>query len=112
MRALMSALLFLAAIASAARAEIRIDESRYVDGKLVIRGETAPRRTVTLDDRFTTTSDADGTFAFSVNEKPFTCMSEIRAGNDVYSAVIAGCLDAGDVERPPPAEQSATGAAR
>jgi len=29
-------------------------------------------------------------------------MSDIRAGEDVYSAVIAGCLDAGDVDGPLP----------
>jgi|GEM_PF-5125053 hypothetical protein len=105
MRARISALLLLAAIAGAARAEIRIDESRFVGGRLVIRGETAPHRTVTLDDKFTTTSNADGTFSFSVDEKPFTCMSEIRAGDDVYSAVIAGCLDAEDVDNPPAADK-------
>jgi hypothetical protein len=33
-------------------------------------------------------------------------MSAIRSGSDVYSAVIAGCLDAGDVDGPLPTKQT------
>jgi hypothetical protein len=41
---------------------------------------------------------------FQVDYKPASCMSDIRAGEEVYSAVIAGCLDAGDVDGPLPKE--------
>lgn len=102
---LCAALILLACVGPAA-AEIRVDVSRYQNGKLIIRGETAPGRTVVLDDKFATRSDRQGHFSFAVDELPFTCMSDIRSGDDIYSAVIAGCLNPSVVEhlRPlPPA---------
>ena len=99
--------LALIAATSAARADIRINESRYADGKLVINGETAPNRTVTLDNKYTTKSDGGGLFTFTEDYKPFTCMSDIRSGDDIYSVVITGCLDAGDVDAPLPATPAA-----
>ena len=107
MRWLMAALVLLAGI-GAAQADIRINESRYVGGKLIIDGETAPNRAVTLDGKYTTKSDGGGHFSFDVTDyKPFTCMSDITAGEDIYSAVIAGCLDPGDVDAPLPAKRVA-----
>jgi len=106
MRALAAALLYVAAV-GAAQADIRITESRFVDGNVVIAGVTAPDRTVTLDNKFTTKSDAGGYFKFSAHEKPFTCMSDIRSGGDIYSAVISGCLDPGDVNGPLPSKPAA-----
>ena len=87
-----------------ARADIRVNESRYVDGTLTVTGETSPGRAVTLDNKYKTVSDSAGRFIFTLRYKPPTCMSDIRAGEDVYSAVIAGCLDAGDVEQPLPVD--------
>lgn len=87
-----------------ARADIRIEESRYADGKLIVAGVTAPGRAVTLDGKFETHSDRVGNFVFQVEHKPASCMSDIRAGEEVYSAVIAGCLDSGDVDGPLPKE--------
>jgi hypothetical protein len=103
MRLLAAALLLLAGI-GAASADIRINESRYAGGKVIISGETAPSRTVTLDGKYKTKSDGQGRFTFSVKYKPSTCMSDIRSGRDIYSAVIAGCLDAGDVDGPLPTQ--------
>jgi hypothetical protein len=92
MRWLTAALILLLGIGTAS-ADIRIDESRYVDGKLIITGQTAPGRAVTLDKKFKTKSNADGNFKFTINKyKPADCMSDIRSGTDVYSAVIAGCF--------------------
>ena len=86
------ALILLAGIGTAS-ADIRIDVSRYVDGKLIITGETTPDRTVILDKRYKTKSDGEGHFTFTVKKyKPADCMSDIRSGPDVYSAVIAGCF--------------------
>jgi hypothetical protein len=101
MRWLAAALMLLYG-ASAAWADIRIEESRYQNGKTIIAGETAPDTTVTLDGKYKTTSDGSGDFTFSVKYKPSTCMSDIKAGDDVYSAVIAGCFDtgAGDITTP------------
>jgi hypothetical protein len=88
-----AALLLFSAIGTAS-AEIRIDESRYEDGKTVIAGETGPGRTITLDDKYTAKSDGEGHFKFAVKYKPPTCVSDIKAGEDIYSAVIAGCFGA------------------
>lgn len=106
MRWLCAALILIAGLRAAA-AEIRIDESRYERGIETVTGLTGPHLTVTLDGKFETQSDAGGRFTFSVKEKPPTCMSDIRAGDDVYSAVIAGCLDPGDTEMPLPPQQTA-----
>jgi len=94
MRWLTAALLLIAGIGTAG-ADIRVNQSRYLDGKLLVSGTTGPGRTVTLDDRYRTKSDGEGHFRFSVKYKPPICMSDIRAGDEVYSAVIAGCLDPG-----------------
>ena len=94
MRLLTAALILLAGVSTAA-ADIRIDQSRYQDGKLIIAGVTKPDSTVTLDNKYKTKSDAAGNFRFTEHYKPFTCMSNIRAGSASYSAVIAGCLDPG-----------------
>lgn len=106
MRTLAAAFVLIAAT-GAARADIRINESRFVDGNVIISGETEPHRTVTLDNKFTTTSDGGGYFNFTAHEKPFTCMSDIRSGSDIYSAVISGCLDPGDVDAPLPTASKA-----
>jgi hypothetical protein len=89
MRLLCAALILLSA-ASAASADIRVAAFRSEGGKLIIAGETHPGRTVTLDNKYK--SDGEGHFRFSVMYKPPTCMSDLRAGEDVYSAVIAGCF--------------------
>jgi hypothetical protein len=91
MRWLCAALALLCGV-SAASADIRINQSRYENGKLFVSGNTGPGRTVTLDGKYKTKSDGEGHFSFSVNYKPPTCMSDIRAGDDVYSAVITGCF--------------------
>jgi hypothetical protein len=92
MRWLATILILLAGIRVAA-ADIRIDESRYENGQTIIVGQTAPGHTLTLDGKYKTKSDGEGHFTFSVKYKPTTCMSDIRSGEEVYSAVIAGCLD-------------------
>ncbi len=104
MRWLCAALLLIAGIGPAA-ASIRIDQSHYRNGTLTIVGRTDPDKTVVLDGKYKTKSDADGDFGFSEHEKPFTCMSDIRSGGSSYSAVISGCLDPGDtmsIDKLPP----------
>jgi hypothetical protein len=108
MRWLAAALVLIAGV-GAARADIRINDSRYLDGHLIVDGETAPNRTVTLDRKYKTESDGAGEFKFNLAYKPFTCMTDIRSGNDVYSAVIAGCLDPGDTDGPLPIDKPAAG---
>jgi hypothetical protein len=103
MRLLCAALLLLAGV-SAAAADIRINQSRYQNGKLIISGETTPESTVTLDNKYKIKSDASGFFKFTEHYKPFTCMSDIRSGGYDYSAVIAGCLDSDSGGQAAPAQ--------
>ena len=95
MRWLCAALILLAGICTAA-ADIRIEVSRYAGGKLIVQGTTRANRAVTLDKKYKTKSDSEGDFSFAIeNYKPNDCMSDIRSGADVYSAVIAGCFTTG-----------------
>jgi hypothetical protein len=91
MRWLTAALLLLAGV-TAASADIRVDESRYQNGKTIVTGETGPDRTLTLDGKYETKSNGRGHFEFDVKYKPSDCMTDIKAGDDVYSAVISGCF--------------------
>lgn len=84
-----------------ADAAIRIAESRYEDGVLIVSGQTRPDQSVTLDGKYKTKADGGGHFEFRVDKyKPRYCMSDITAGDDSYSAVIAGCLLSDAAENP------------
>ena len=94
------ALLSLAVFASAARAEIRITVSRFDNNQFEIEGQTAPNRAVIIDGKFKIQSNGGGYFEFKqMGYKPVDCMSDIRSGNDIYSAVIAGCFGEFAIER-------------
>ena len=93
MRLICAALLLIAGVATAA-ASIRIDQSHYRDGTLTIVGRTDPGKTVVLDGKYKTKSNADGEFSFTEHNKPSTCMSDIRSAGSDYGAVISGCFNA------------------
>jgi hypothetical protein len=97
-----AALLICLGSAGIATAEIRINTSRYEDGTLTVAGSTEPNRIVTLDGRASLKSDPDGHFVFHEHYKPETCMSDIKSGPDIYSAVIAGCYGEFAIERQQP----------
>ena len=78
--------------AGPAAAAIRIIDSTYDNGLTTVTGQTKPNQKVTLDGKFTATSDGGGRFEFHVKHKPYTCMSEIAAGEDTYSVLLNGCL--------------------
>ena len=80
---------------SAAAAEIRIRQSLFKDGMLIIRGETEPGRVVTLERKFRTKANRYGRFTFRVPYKPAYCVADIRSGRDIYSAVITNCYNPG-----------------
>jgi hypothetical protein len=93
-----AALLILTVVA--AHAEIRITMSRFDHNQFQIEGQTAPNRTVTIDGKFKTQSNSGGYFEFKrFGYKPPDCMSDIRSGDDIYSAVIAGCFGEFAIER-------------
>jgi hypothetical protein len=89
---LLAALLGLAA-GTAAHADIRITTSRFENNQIEIEGHSAPNSTVTIDGKFKVTTDGGGYFDFKqAGYKPPDCMSDITDGDDIYSAVIAGCF--------------------
>lgn len=97
---LLLTLLALVAVTTAARAEIRITVSRFDNNRYELEGQTAPNRTVTIDGKFKTQSNGGGYFTFTrAGYKPPDCMSDIRSGDDIYSAVIAGCFGEFAIER-------------
>jgi hypothetical protein len=86
-------LLAIVATTIPTRAEIRITVSRFENNQIQIEGQTAPNRTVTIDGKFKIQSDGGGYFDFKhTGYKPPDCMSDIASGDDIYSAVIAGCF--------------------
>lgn len=94
------ALLAMAATATAARADIRITISRFENNQIEIEGQTEPNRTVTIDGKFKVKSDGGGYFDFKqAGYKPPDCMSDITSGDDIYSAVIAGCFNEFRIEQ-------------
>jgi hypothetical protein len=78
--------------AGPASALIRITDSRYENGMLIVSGQVKPNTKVTLDGKFTTSANGSGRFEFRVKHKPASCMSDIATGEDTYSAVITNCL--------------------
>jgi hypothetical protein len=87
-------------VVAIAHAEIRVTVSRFDHNQLHIEGQTAPNNTVTIDGKFKTQSDSSGYFKFNqTSYRPDDCMSDIRSGSDIYSAVIAGCFGEFAIER-------------
>jgi hypothetical protein len=78
--------------AASAQASIRIDDARFEKGQLTVTGQVAPNESVTLDGKFSTKADASGHFRFHSAYRPSTCMANLTAGDDSYSAVVTGCL--------------------
>lgn len=73
-------------------AGIAITEAVIRNGRLAVRGTTAVAATaVTLDDKFTTTSAADKTFAFLLVYLPADCIIELKTGLGVDRLVVASC---------------------
>jgi len=112
MRSLLAALAVALFLQSGpAAASIRIIDSNFENGQATVTGQTHPHQKVTLGGKFVTTSDGGGYFEFHVKYKPYTCMADVTAGEDSYSALLNGCLSsdaAADAARngvsPPPAD--------
>jgi hypothetical protein len=92
MRSLVAAVTISLMLIGPAAAAIRILDSVYADNTLIVTGQTRPGQQISLDGKFTTKADSGGHFEFRVKYKPPTCMSNITAGEDSYSAVITNCL--------------------
>jgi hypothetical protein len=92
MRSLSAALIVILLGAVPASAAIRISDSRYENGTLIVAGQARPNQEVALDGKYTTKADGNGHFEFKVKYRPPTCMPDITAGGDSYSAVVTNCL--------------------
>jgi hypothetical protein len=75
-----------------ATAAIRITDSIYQSGTLIVAGQVQPHKKVILDGKYVTQADDGGRFEFKEPYKPETCMSSITTDEDSYSAVITNCL--------------------
>lgn len=83
-----------AAVLSAppALAELIIEKAEYKAGVTEIRGETeAAFQEVVLDGRYTTVSDASGSFVFWVRYLPLDCVINVKVHDEVHPAYISGC---------------------
>ena len=75
--------------------EIRIDQARFEDGMLVVRGEIIPSASesrVTLDGKFTVLTDAHGKFNFNLRHTSFLCNVTLQIASIRHSAKVDGCM--------------------
>jgi hypothetical protein len=78
---------------SAASAEVIIEKAEYAAGITEIRGETSESfEPVTLDGRYSTVSDASGSFQVWLRYLPLDCVINIKVDDEVHPAFISGCV--------------------
>jgi hypothetical protein len=71
---------------------IRILRADISQGELHVGGSVGqPGVTVSLDDKFTVTSDKAGVFIFRVPYLPPTCIVALTAGQEHHQTIIANC---------------------
>jgi hypothetical protein len=79
-----------------AEARIRLNDSEILAGLLVVTGHTQhANETISLDGKFTTTSDRHRRFSFRIPYYPPTCTVTLKAGDDERTAAVAVCAAAG-----------------
>lgn len=75
-----------------AQARIRLNDAQIMAGVLVVGGWTQKRgETVTLDGKYTVTSDKKRRFVFRIPYFPAGCTVALASGDDTRTAVIANC---------------------
>jgi len=83
-------------MSSPAAARIRLSDSEILAGRLVVVGHTQhANETISLDGKFTTTSNRHRRFYFRVPYYPPTCTITLKAGDDERTAAVAVCAAAG-----------------
>jgi hypothetical protein len=95
-----------------AQARIRLNDSEMLAGLLVVTGHTEhPNETITLDGKFTATSNHSRRFYFRIPYYPPTCTVTLKAGDDERTAAVAVCAAAGNTgARGEPGPQGVAGA--
>ena len=88
---------WLCVLAGTAEARIRLTDAEMLAGVLVVAGYTGqPYETITLDDKFTATSNRHHRFAFRIPYYPQSCTVTLKSGGDERSAAVAVCAAAGN----------------
>ena len=86
-----------------ASADIQVSAARIAEGRLWVVGQVpAANAEVVLDDRFRVSADRRGWFEFRLVYHPPTCIVQIRAGEEVFDAVVANCGQVGPKGEPGP----------
>jgi hypothetical protein len=95
--ALASVCVLARGVLSPAEARIRLTDSEILAGVLVVAGHTQhTNEAISLDGKFTTTSDRHRRFYFRVPYYPPSCMVTLKAGDDERTAAVAVCAAAGN----------------
>lgn len=75
-----------------AQAEIVVKQAEYEAGVLVVAGETShTNREISLDGRYTATSDRVGAFRFRIKYLPNDCTIGLFDGEDTRTVFVRGC---------------------
>jgi hypothetical protein len=112
---LVFAIALLSGVSIPASAEpIRILRADISQGELHVGGSVGqPGVTVSMDDKFSVTSDKTGIFVFRVPYLPPSCIVTVTAGQDHHQTVIANCGPVGPAgpkgEVGPPGERGEVG---
>src|SRR5580704_2820292 len=65
-------------------------------GELLVAGQApSPRAVVSADDRYTTSSNQSGRFAFRLAYYPANCAVTLKSGNAERKAIVANCGSSG-----------------
>jgi hypothetical protein len=84
-----------------ARAGIGLRVAAIRAGELVIAGQTpSPRAVVSADDRYSTSSNRNGRFAFRLAYYPMNCAVTLKSGDIERKAVVANCAAGGAAGEP------------
>lgn len=80
-------------VGSAIAAVVTVTDAKVEAGKLIVRGQTpSASQNVTLDGRFTVTSNASKVYSFALtNYLPSDCIVDLKSGTATGSGVVANC---------------------
>ncbi len=83
------------------RAGISLSVATIQAGELVIAGQTSsPPAPVSIDDRYTASSDRNGRFAFHLAYHPTNCVVTLKSGKIERKAAVANCAASGPQGEP------------
>src|SRR5215207_9293639 len=84
-------LVCFALASTSAAAQININDAAIFSGDLRISGRTLPNTRLVLDERFETTSNAQGLFQYRLQYLPSDCVATLTSGAQTRDVVISNC---------------------